>query len=146
MKDKEAKIQIKRVRALQKKWHDIIGLRQWRIDYIYSDQDHPSGQGSYSPELSHNWVVPMATNCDPYYLKGSIVFYLPNLVELSDDELEEGYGHELMHIMLSLMRTDKKSKEEEQVATKLALAFIWVSEHFEKQGRVKLTKEVKRVK
>jgi len=67
----------------------------------------------------------MATRADYNYLQATIIAYLPQVKELTDDDLEETYLHECMHILLSPMKHKSLAKEEELVATQLARAFIW---------------------
>ena len=127
MTDKEYEFQKKRIRRLIKKWIKPIGLNWWKIDIEYDrgirdDNSNPA----YSPKVvKGKWVTMMETNCDPYYLKANIVCYLPDVARIEDEELEETFLHELMHIFLSPMKSKQKAKEEELVATKLAQAFIW---------------------
>jgi hypothetical protein len=144
MKDKDCQIQIKRIRTLKKKWHSVLGLNWWRVDYDYSDQEGPRGEGTYAPPNATEWISPMETTADPYYLKAAITFYLPHIIDMSDDELEEGFLHELMHVFLSPMHSRKTAKEEELVATKLAQAVKWTHEECERKN--KLTTKGGRVK
>jgi len=129
MKDKDYKIQVKRIKSLIKKWVKPMGLGWWRIDFIYERQEAGANlsEADYSPkDIGGNWMCAMETRADPYYLTASVTCYLPTIQELDDEDLEEYFLHELMHIFLRPMHHAKTSKEEELVATKLAQAFIWI--------------------
>lgn len=127
MTDKEYEAQKKRIRRLTKKWFHKLGLGWWKIDIEYSRvSSDPFEKTAYSPKLiSGKWVSVMATSADPWYRKALITCYLPEVSTLDDEELEETYLHELMHVFLSPMKNPKFAKEEEAVAQSLAKAFIW---------------------
>jgi hypothetical protein len=130
MTDKEYEKQKRRIRKLIKKWVKPLGLHWWRMDFAYRRDANTNHTASYSPKLNGNgnqWVVVMDTSADPYYRKGLITVYLPELQDMPDDELEECFLHELMHVFLSPMHNQKVAKEEESVAQSLALAFIWIN-------------------
>ncbi len=127
MTDREYEFQKARIRKLTKKWVKPLGLNWWRIDFFYSRHKHNENDTyDYSPkDIKGHWVSAMDTRADPYYLTATITFYLPILESIDDDELEEYYVHELMHIFLRPMHEKKTAAQEELVATKLAQAFIW---------------------
>ena len=130
MTDKEYNLQKSRMRKLAKKWVKPLGLNWWRMEFIYHRESENSGEPSaYSPKLNSSgqrWVVTMSTSADPYYRKAMISVYIPEIIDLADDELEETFLHELMHVFLSPMKSQKYAKEEEFVAQSLAQAFIWI--------------------
>ena len=126
MTDKDFRTQKERIRKLIKKWHKTIGLNWWRIEYVYSRERDGDGPSNYEPD--GNWTTAADCSADDSYLTASITFYLPNLVKIEDDELEEIYLHEIMHVFLKPMQTKEKAAEEERVATMLARAMVWASE------------------
>lgn len=130
MTDKEYKEQKQRIRKLIKKWVQPLGLNWYSIEFIYERVIKPDDrQTAYSPKnVSGYWQTVMDTTADPYYCTASVTCYLPIVKDLNDRELEETFLHELMHIFLSSMHDKKSAKEEEQVATRLAKAFIWAVE------------------
>lgn len=151
MNDKEFRIEVNRIRKLIKKWFKPLGLNWWQINFQYvRDNKSPDVPSSYAPmDINGVWECPMETHCDPNYLRGTVIFYCPVLQSMSDDDVEEGFLHELMHIFLSPMHTRQCAKEEETVATKLAQAFIWVFDDLKKQldkkkgGELNKTKDEK---
>lgn len=127
MNDREYTKQKTRVRKLIKKWVKALGFGWWQMEFAYCrESKHDTEPTAYSPKLSGNrWVTIMETGSDPYYKKAMITVYIPEIVDLGDDELEEVFLHELMHVFLSPMKDRKHAKEEEFVAQSLAQAFIW---------------------
>jgi len=127
MTDKGYNLQLKRVRALKKKWFSKLGMGWWKIDINYYDIPRKADlKTAYSPKIMNGyWESAMVTCCDPFYLTASIEVYTPIIKNMSDEELEETFLHECMHIFLSPMHAQKTADQEEQVATRLARAFIW---------------------
>lgn len=126
MTDKEYKQQKERVRKLIKRWVRPLGLNWWKIDFVYERSEKTQDDTDYSPKaIKGKWTCALDTSCDPYYLTAEIRAFLPILQDINDEDLEEYFVHELMHVFLSPMHSKKTAKEEEQVATKLAQAFIW---------------------
>lgn len=128
MTDKEYFFQKKRIQKLARKWVHSLGLGWWNVKIEY-DREEPHGDMmSYSPkDVDGRWVVHMETRCDPNYLKATITCYLLPIANMkNDEELEEMFLHELMHIFVSPMKSDKKAAEEERVATTLARAFQYI--------------------
>ncbi len=130
MTDQEYKSQKKRIQILIDKWISPLGLRWWRIRFNYFREDRKNGETSYRPLIGEDgdWKVMFATTCDPYYLTASIDCYLPTILEADNDEVEECFLHELMHVILSPMHHKATRKEEELVATNLARAFGYLEE------------------
>lgn len=126
MNDKDFKEQRSRIRKLIKKWHSSLGLNWWRIEYKFSRDKNSDGPAAYEPEGS--WDVAAMCEADDNYLTAVITFFLPNIVDIPDNELEEIYLHECMHIFLKPMQTKEKASEEERVATMLSRAMVWASE------------------
>lgn len=130
MTDREYLQQKKRVRLLMNKWVKPLGLRRWKIEFIYSREKRDDHQeSSYRPPSKHGeWITAFATTADPYYLTATITAYFPALIDVDDTDLEEYFLHELMHVFLSPMHHHATRKEEELVATTLAQAFQWVKQ------------------
>lgn len=126
MNDKEYQIEKKRIQTLIKKWVKPIGLGWWNIRFEYERADKNSGDTTYAPmDIGGYYETVMETRCDPYYLNAAITVYCRVTKEMSDEDLELAFVHELMHVFLSPMHTKQTRKEEELVATKLAQGFIW---------------------
>lgn len=126
MTDKEYRQQRRRIQSLIKKWVQPLGLRWWSINFEYEREDKHSGGSAYAPmDVGGYWETVMDTRCDPNYLKATITVYCRVIKDMNDDDLELSFLHELMHIFVSPMHTQKTAKEEELVATKLAQAVLW---------------------
>lgn len=137
MTDKDFNTQKQRIRKLIKKWHKTLGLNWFRIEYVYSRERHSDGPSNYEPE--GDWDTAADCLADANYLTATITFYLPNLVNIKDDELEEIYLHECMHVFLKPMQTKQKAAEEERVATMLARAMVWAGEFIKPEKKDKPT-------
>lgn len=87
MTDKEFKITKTKIRALIKKWYRPAGWGWWRTDFEYSAERNPLNQG-----------VAAETHADFKYSHATITFYLPVIKEMSDEELEHTFVHELCHL------------------------------------------------
>lgn len=125
MTDKEYKIEVERIRKLIKKWRSPLGLGWWKVTFEYErEEPEEDGKTEYAPrDVDGIWRNVAVTRCDPNYLLATITFYLIQTRKLSDDELEETFVHECMHIILSPMHTRRMAAQEELVATQLARAF-----------------------
>lgn len=135
MTDKEYNVQKKRIRSLIKKWHKAIGMNWWRVEYVYSRERRDDSATTYDP--GQGWDVAADCQTDSNYMTATVTFYLPNIVSIRDEELEEIYLHELMHILINPMQTKQKAAEEERVATTLARAMVWASEIHKKPEKKK---------
>lgn len=125
MTDIEKEKQKKRITSLADKWLGILGLYHWKISFIFEiDKEEPETR--YSPgrlkAVKGLWEHVMDTEVDPYYLQANISIWLPVIKELTEEELEESFLHELCHVIVSPMSKPSKCKEEELVATSLARA------------------------
>lgn len=136
--DKEFEAQKNRLRALFWKWETILGLRLWqRVDLIF-DREFFSEERTGHP---HNCVAYADASWE--YLKGSVTFSLPKLIDLDDDELDYVVRHEFAHLLVNQMREYDGSrhketvKHEEMVVTRLAQAFDWVYTAGLKAGKKK---------
>jgi len=126
MNDKEYNAQKKRIRKLKKKWHEALGLNWWRVTYVYSRESRDGTPVSY--DNGNDWDIAATCECDSNYMTATITFFLPQLVNIEDEELEEIFLHECMHILINPMRHKNRSAEEERVATTLARSVIWATQ------------------
>lgn len=129
MNDKEYIAQKRRIQKLIKKWVRPLGLGWWTINFSYRRESSlMPAETEYHPKtINGTWVSAFITCADWCYQTATIECYLNILKDVNDDELEEYFVHELMHIFLSVMHTQDKAGEEELVATQLAKAFIWTN-------------------
>lgn len=125
MTEKQIEKQKKRITKLANKWLSILGLRHWKIYFIF-EKEKEKPETKYKPGelkiVGDVWDIVMTTQVDPYYLEAKITVYLPTIKEFDDDEVEESFLHECCHIMVSPISRPNKPKEEELVATTLARA------------------------
>lgn len=129
MTDKEYKREKQRIQKLIEKWVRPIGLGWWRIKFEYEREEPDSREKTaYAPKVVGDyWRSVMVTTCDPNYLRASVVSYLTQTRNIDDEELEETFVHELMHIFLAPMSHEDHAAEEERVATLLARGFIYMT-------------------
>lgn len=122
-KDDELDNLTEKIRGYFKKWDWIVTRYGWRFDinYYAKTQDMPRGI-VYSAMMSCAPNVP--------YLEGVIAVDLEVCSDdVSDDELEEAVVHEIVHLLLSLMRETDEVRLEQTV--------VWVSRAFIAQDRRK---------
>lgn len=133
MTDKEYNEQRTRVRKLIKKWHQTLGLNWWRLKYEFKRE-----KSEKDSDDDKDWATTARCIASPNYLDATIIFYLPEIATMDDNELEETVLHEMMHVFLSPMSTKEKDDEEERVATTLARAFIYTYLDTVKSSKKKL--------
>ncbi len=111
-----------RLRKLAEKWIGPLGLKWWTIENQFCDDETAF-------EKPNGDRVLMRVQADWRYRTASISINVPLLAELTDEQLEHDYLHELMHIFLSEMRMTRAeadaSDHEERTAQALADAFLW---------------------
>ena len=129
MKTKGFKRQRRRVRRLADRWVKPLGLSWWRVDHLYYDR-----RKRFKTKRGE---VLFYVRADWRYAQAAIDVNLPLVAQMSDEELEEYYVHELSHIFLSEMRPAKGDGDdhEERVATTLAKAFVWLRGAVEERKR-----------
>ena len=125
MNDKQVAIEKARILKLRDKWLAIVGLGWWDVKFNYYRIDRPSNEDVSYTAKPRGYKPAMGTLSDPWYRTAHINFYMPQLMGMTDDELEECFLHECVHIVLSYMHSDDLGKEEELVATSIARAFVW---------------------
>ena len=120
---KDKKNEKKRIIDLANKWFQLLNLYQWKIMFSFKEKKE-SIDAVYKPGelkmVDDIWEIAMTTQVDPYYLQAKITVWLPVIADMDDDELEETFLHECIHIMVSPISRPNKSKEEELVATNIA--------------------------
>ena len=128
MKGKERKRQVKRLRAIQKKWIGPLGLKWWnRVEFVYLDKRKPFQSKAKATETQRPVESVMVSYIDWARQWAEIEVNLPLVATLNDDELEHTTLHELCHVMVSAMKEGNDDLEE-LVVTRLAMAFKWVEE------------------
>lgn len=126
LKEKDRQHQRRRIKKLSDKWVRPIGLGWFKIDIRYYDsmvgESKTGAAGDCAMEITVNWQ----------YLDATLRVNLDVTSDLSDEELEEAFVHELMHIYVHEMREwqnedeeSTKLSHEERVVTQLARAMIW---------------------
>lgn len=109
-----------RVIELATDWVVPLGLDHWRMEYaVYRD----------GGDFDRSVAMDAYMCCEPLwqYEKARISVNAPEVLNLSDEEIEFCLVHELVHVILSELATDPASEQgrhEEHVATVLARALI----------------------
>lgn len=119
MTDKQYKKTKKRVNKALDWWIGELGLKWWdeiivRFHRDVTDAPDPLAVG----HVTFTWCYQQAT----------INFYLPNLVNKSDRELEKIVVHELVHILTAelLIFNSDDTNHKEHGTTVVTKAFLWV--------------------
>jgi hypothetical protein len=109
----ERRTQIRRINRLIKKWHQVLGLDEWRVVHEYvdgaSDMPHGFQDGGYVATTQANWQ----------YCEAVIRWDVRVMAELEDEYLEESFLHECFHVLVAEIG-DEPHGSEERVVTKLA--------------------------
>lgn len=138
MNDEDFEHQKKRIQTLTERWVKPLGMNWGRLHIVY-ERDSGVFQELRQKfcDTSHDRGGRGLAFCtsDWRYAESTIYWNMFMVFGLDDDELEEFYVHELMHVFLSEMREDGISHEE-RVATSLAKAFIWFRDSLIEQGAV----------
>lgn len=131
MNDAEYAAQKARIVALIERWPKPLGLAWWRITHVYDRDTTPPGGSSAASQVTAR------CDADWRYLYGRLTWYMQAVADLEDDELEQVFVHELMHVFLNELRHDDPNHNaaEERVASHLASAFIWLRQHCERELR-----------
>ena len=127
MNDAEFDVERARLQALTDRWKKPLVLGWWKIDVAYAREEYrpPDHKGTAKDDsVAH-------CSCDWRYCEALITWNMPKLPSLSDDELENAFLHECMHIFLHEMRwTADNSADsldhEERVASTLTKAILWL--------------------
>ena len=129
MNDAEYEQQVARLLALADQWVRPIGLGWWRVDLAY---DRDGADFADSEVKVGGFTKGTTARCfaDWRYGTATIVWNMPAVAHLSDDDLEAVFVHELMHVFLSEMqegaRQSVQRPHEERVASTLQKAFLWI--------------------
>lgn len=122
MTDKEYNQVRGRIRKLITKWYRPGGWGWWRTDFVYSNERQPG-----------NDDVGAQTMADFKYSHATITFYMPVLWQLSDEELEHTFVHELCHLTGATYPNFEDNSDAharfERTIDDFAKHIIWASEH-----------------
>lgn len=129
MTDKEYTQLKSQISRLITKWYRPGGWGWWRTDFVYSRERNPD-----------NSDVAAVTHADFKYSHASITFYMPVLLELSDEELEHTFVHELCHLTGStypnFQDNDDAVARFERTIDDFAKHMIWAAEHVKPNKRL----------
>lgn len=117
MTDKEYKEIVAKVNKYINKWQKPMGLRWFDIKFIFSRERMPDKD-----------AVAAMTLGDWFYRQGSITFYLPAIMDLTDSELENCVVHELCHILVLPLwdLVDENTRTQGEFAVSIMTdAFLW---------------------
>ena len=128
MKPAEYRKQKKRVQRSIDRWHTVLGLKWWKVDYVWYDSQKQFAKGLADPTYAHD--VAARTWTDWRYRSATISFSVPKVATMTDDEVENMVIHEMVHVLVGSLsaRGNKEhvADHAEFVTTSLAHAFEWV--------------------
>lgn len=111
-----AKAERKRIRAIAKRWYNVLALYEWDLSTKFVD-------GSLIVDGALNHDAAGCASVDWEYRQATLQFNVQQTARMTDSELENVYVHEIMHVLLHEMREDG-IKHEERTASTLAFAFM----------------------
>jgi hypothetical protein len=128
--DEELKHQIERIRPLITRWPQQLGLGQWLLTFGYAR----SGAEDSGGREGGKWGTMAEVQADWRYKQAYVTFYMPQVSQTDDSELEYAFVHELCHILVNELRGPKLEYKdgsngrarEESVVTAMAKAYLWV--------------------
>ena len=122
MSDKEYNKLKAKLRKLIKKWYRPGGWGWWRTDFVYSRERHPDKNDCAAE-----------THASFRYSHATITYYMPVIADLSDEELEHTFVHELCHLTASTYPNFEDNDDAvarfERTVDDFAKHIIWASEH-----------------
>ena len=124
MNDQEFEAQRQRILALIDKWVTPLGLRWWRLGFVYYREGLPR------PDDDPEGVTLFYVTSRWRYLTAHIKVNIPAIADLDDARLEWGFVHEMCHVLVNETRENGGDwlDHEERVCSTLANAFIWARE------------------
>ena len=116
----------------------FVYLEEWKVRLVLREWDLILHREAESLETQWGLKGGCSTECWPQYHRAFISLYVPDDSEWEDGELEDTVVHELMHVLVSPLRTgyqrahkglSSQTKEvlqilEEQLCTRLANGFM----------------------
>lgn len=124
MNDADFAFQEKRINHCFNFWVKRLRMlrRGWVFD-LYFDRvggDFREGKGK-----NDGWRVIARSRPQWEYMRGTITFNMPEIVTVTDDELDQVMVHELLHFVVAEMsEPDDDGKHEERVVTALTLIIV----------------------
>jgi hypothetical protein len=132
MTDCEFRAAKSKIKKYINKWLVLLGLDRWTIDVQYLDQSSSTFKSDFE-------VLAGETHVTWFYNRALIKFYLPEFLEMEDDDVEQLVIHELTHILVNEAREcgtgEFNIKFEEHVVTNLTKAFLLTYEAGVKVGK-----------
>lgn len=124
MDDETFERQKARILEQIERWVKPLGLNWWRLNFTYI-RERCEDQPGTAMEVLTRWQ----------YRHAGIKVFMPAIADMEDDELEEAFVHELMHVCVNQMRDDQGdcTLNEERVCSDLATAIIWLRDSLVKQ-------------
>lgn len=122
MNDKKYEQIKKKLKRLVSKWRHVMVLNSYRLDFVW-DRSY-CRQAGVAAEVKCSWT----------YKTILITFYLPEIEQLTDDEIEGVVVHELSHVLLHPVAGDPNddqpdfNQKVEYATTCVAQAVQWAYE------------------
>lgn len=131
MTDEEYAIQKARVEKFIEEWSEPLGTRWWDMKYVWERTFHEQ-----SPRCAAE------THTTWQYIHAQIHWYLPEIKDLDDAEIEKIVVHEHTHVLISEMNhtgdrhAEDRIDHEERVCSALTKAFLWTREFGQKEAPI----------
>ncbi len=104
MNDKEYAETKERLEKYLTKWHALLGMGHYFLKYNYV-RETCQRDDDIAAETSSTWE----------YRRASITWYMPKLLSLTDEEIENFVVHEFCHVMMSPITQNAPEDHSEQV-------------------------------
>lgn len=112
------------------KWHHILGLDWWHVDYEWAREGIAREDQA---SVLDNRKVAGTCQADWKYKDAVITFNVPMFADMSDDDLERVVVHEQVHILVNQMR-ESGIEHEERTVSDITSALFWVANATAEKG------------
>lgn len=144
MNDTEFNEQKARIEALIDRWKDPLGLGWWNIDFQYCREGELERTHGHDPES--RFTALMDCSVEWQYLNACIRINMPMIATRDDDDIENAFVHELMHVFVAEMQVPEWADapaaifqslrdHEERVVSMLARVIVWTRNEGFTEGR-----------
>lgn len=110
-----------RIRNIVTRWITPMGLNWWDVEVKFVYQ---------APLADSSFLTIARADVEWEYKLASITFYVPEMVDMEDKELEEIVVHEMVHILVAPIQQDDGNQQMTEFGiTLLTDALLWVRDY-----------------